>query len=351
MTDEQHHPNPAITVVIPTHNRSALVREAIESLWQQTLPSNLWEIVVVDNCSTDDTPQVIAELILRSPCRMSIVKTDRDRGPAGARNAGAAKAKGAFIAFVDSDVFLHPSWLQHALETMKADESIGILSGKLVYASRPDRINAYGGEMGRLGHCWDGYEGSSVDEVTQAVNRLWAPTAAVLTRKNLFDELGGFDDTYYFSYEDSDYGWRVNLAGLHCVCMPHLVAHHRVNERKEAAGPVIMFHAYKNRFRSMIKNLHWTRLPVRLTAYALYSLVDMILRSPRIPKIKALCWNLYRFPDTLRQRSRIQRSRRCKERDIERLYSRQLFPGQTIRARHQQQSDLNRSSQTTGARV
>jgi glycosyltransferase involved in cell wall biosynthesis len=112
-----------ISVVIPTRNRSRLLQETIESLWNQTLEPASWEIIVADNCSTDDTAQCVERLRRRSPCGMHYCRLDRDRGPAGARNAGAALARGRFILFLDSDVFLAPDWLSKALTRVSWQES------------------------------------------------------------------------------------------------------------------------------------------------------------------------------------------------------------------------------------
>lgn len=320
-------PELTVSIVIPTHNRGALLHEVIEPLWKQTAAAHIAEIIVVDNCSTDDTEERVAELAQRSPCPLRYQRMPCDRGPAVARNAGARLASSSLIGYVDSDVILDSRWIEVALARLTADPSIGIVGGKLVYASRPERLNSYGGVMGRIGLAWDGHEGGPAAEVREPVDCLWTATAAVLMRRELFDRLGGFDETFYFSFEDSDFGWRANLSGLRCVCIPEAVSYHCIVDGDAAPlGDNLTFHACKNRLRSMIRNCGPGRLASCLPLYLGYAAVDAVARAPRLPKLRALWWNLAVLPDTLRQRAGTQRTRKLRDADIAHLFSPRLFP-------------------------
>src|SRR5687767_15928639 len=101
---------PIVSVVIPTRNRSDLLRETIESVWAQTLDHAKYEILVMDNLSTDDTPAVMAELQKKSPCPLHYHIMSVNKGPAHSRNTGVKLAKAEIIAFTDSDCRVHPEW-------------------------------------------------------------------------------------------------------------------------------------------------------------------------------------------------------------------------------------------------
>ncbi|MBX3703129.1 MAG: glycosyltransferase family 2 protein, partial [Steroidobacteraceae bacterium] len=96
-----HHPV-KVSVVIPTYNRAAYIRQAIDSVLQQTMTD--FEIIVVDDGSTDDTREVVAGY----GERIRYLRT-ANGGPARARNAGMAEARGQYIAWLDSDDTYHPA--------------------------------------------------------------------------------------------------------------------------------------------------------------------------------------------------------------------------------------------------
>ena len=99
---------PPISIVIPTYNRAALLPAAIQSVQAQTRTD--WELVIVDDGSTDDTSAAIAPL-LRQDRRLRLLINEGRRGPAGARNTGIRAARGAVLGFLDSDDYWEPSKL------------------------------------------------------------------------------------------------------------------------------------------------------------------------------------------------------------------------------------------------
>lgn len=130
---------PLISVIIPTYNRGALIKSSIESVEKQTFQD--FEIIVVDDGSTDDTEQVIAEL---GQHRIRYIRHDKNRGANVARNTGIQEAKGEYIAFQDSDDTWHPKKLAKqvdACNTSGADVAFcafnRVISGKKTYIPKP----------------------------------------------------------------------------------------------------------------------------------------------------------------------------------------------------------------------
>ncbi len=119
-----------VSVVIPTFNRRALLGEAIQSLWNQTLASECYEVIVVDNLSTDGTTAMMDELQARSPCRLVYHRMSENLGPANSRNTGVQMARGEIIAFTDSDCRVSPSWLERGLEGFKRGDDVAFVSGQ-----------------------------------------------------------------------------------------------------------------------------------------------------------------------------------------------------------------------------
>lgn len=92
----------ALTILVCTHNRADLLRGALESLELQSLPRDRFEVLVVDNASTDGTPGVVAECAARGRVDLRSVR-EEELGLDAARNRGIREAAGTFVAFLDDD--------------------------------------------------------------------------------------------------------------------------------------------------------------------------------------------------------------------------------------------------------
>ena len=106
---------PGVSVIIPIYNSPRTVRDLIESIWALDFDMSKIEIVASDDCSTDDTPRVLAELQQKSPCRFVIHRMERNRGPVATRNAAVRRSSGAFLAFTDHDCRVDRQWLRNSL--------------------------------------------------------------------------------------------------------------------------------------------------------------------------------------------------------------------------------------------
>ena len=118
-----------ISVVICTRNRAAQLRQALESLAVQSTPPGLaWEVVIVDNGSTDDTPAVIASFADRLPIRRAEETTP---GLSNARNRGVAEVRGAYMLWTDDDVLLAPGWIEAYVRAIRSNPKAAVFAGKV----------------------------------------------------------------------------------------------------------------------------------------------------------------------------------------------------------------------------
>ena len=101
------------TVILCTYNRCQVLRAALQSLAASELPDSIqWEVLVVDNNSTDQTRQVVEEFCRRCPGRFRYI-FEPHPGKSFALNRGIQEAKGEVLAFTDDDVSVEPTWLQN----------------------------------------------------------------------------------------------------------------------------------------------------------------------------------------------------------------------------------------------
>lgn len=112
---KEDHAYPLVSVITPTYNAAKFIRNTIDSVKQQTYPH--WELLLIDDCSTDETVQIIQEELKDS--RIHLITLTHNGGAAVARNTGITAAKGRYIAFLDSDDLWLPQKLEKQVQFMQ----------------------------------------------------------------------------------------------------------------------------------------------------------------------------------------------------------------------------------------
>jgi glycosyltransferase involved in cell wall biosynthesis len=112
--------SPFFSIVIPTYNRSGLILKTLDSVFEQTF--NNYEIIVVDNCSTDNTEEVLKPLI--HACKIQFIKHDKNYERAVSRNTGMAAASGQFVTLLDSDDIMYPNNLIDAFSFVEKNPEV-----------------------------------------------------------------------------------------------------------------------------------------------------------------------------------------------------------------------------------
>jgi len=167
----------SISVIIPTHRNRGFLPATLESVFAQTrLPD---EVIVVDDGSTDDTPDRLRELSRRWPVR---VVRQPNAGVAGARNTGIAAAAGVWIALLDDDDLWPPDKLEWQAAFLRSHPDIGVVAGLAAFLHHARGLEEpLPAQLGRL---------SMEDLLLQ--NRMFSPGQALL-RRTVFDQVGLFD--------------------------------------------------------------------------------------------------------------------------------------------------------------
>jgi glycosyltransferase involved in cell wall biosynthesis len=175
--------SPLVSVVVPTFNRLSYLREAIAAVFAQTYGN--WELIVVDDGSTDGTAEFLRGI---KEERLRVVMMDHTGNPALLRNAGIRESRGEFIAFLDSDDRWKPEKLAAQLRGFAAEPEC-----RWRYCGF-ERVDAAGHAMGPSRRTWTPERGW----VLERLLRLEAvvPTPTVMVERALFDEAGGFDESF-----------------------------------------------------------------------------------------------------------------------------------------------------------
>jgi GT2 family glycosyltransferase len=195
-----------IAVVVATHDRAGLLPRLVDALARQDLTTP-FEVVVVDDGSTDDTPAVLAALAGRHDW-LRVVRQPVNRGPAAARNQGWRTARAPFVAFTDDDCVPEPAWLRLlAAGLVSADVVQGRTEGDPAQLSR----------HGPFGHTMTVRAGGSYE------------TCNIAYRRAALERTGGFDEDFVLPYgEDTDLGLRVVDQGGRMAFCPDALVHHDV---------------------------------------------------------------------------------------------------------------------------
>jgi glycosyltransferase involved in cell wall biosynthesis len=166
--------NPTISIVLPTHNGSRYIDKSVESVVNQTWRE--WELILVDDASTDGTPAKI-ERWARSDDRITAIHLPNNRKLPGALNDGFARANGEFHTWTSDDNWYHPQALARMIEVLRSDERIGIVHADAI------AVDEYGSFMGQA------RSGSAAD--LHVMNRIGA---CFLYRRQVTLALGGYDE-------------------------------------------------------------------------------------------------------------------------------------------------------------
>lgn len=212
---------PTSSIVIPAFNEAFLTQVCLLSLASADLRGA--EVIVVDNGSSDGTPELLRAWQAAGPHRIA-VRSDENLGFARGCNLGASKASGDVLVFLNNDTFVMPDWLPRLLAPF-ADPSVQITGSRLLYPS--GRVQHAGVVFitEGPGHAFAGLPGDSPLVLEQ--REYQAVTGAALAiRRQTFERAGGFDTSYLNSYEDADLCLKVHAAGGRILYVPDSLAYH-----------------------------------------------------------------------------------------------------------------------------
>ena len=281
-----------LSVVIPCLNAEATLGEQLEALAAQEWPG-WWEIIVADNGSSDGSRALVERFALDVP-RLRWVDAGDRRGQAHARNVGAAAAQGEALLFCDADDVVAPGWVAALGGALKAHEFVASryeierLNAPFIAASRGNP------------------QAEGLNPYTYPPFLPHAGGGGLGVRRALHLQIGGFDETLLV-LEDTDYCWRIQLAGTPLVFVGEAVVHIRYRQSLDgifrqtlAYGEqnVAIYRAYRDRG---MPRLGWTAGLVRWAKLLLTSPL-LLLPGRRGGWVHQLAWRLGRLRGCLKYR-------------------------------------------------
>jgi GT2 family glycosyltransferase len=208
----EHERLPFCSIVVPTRGRPEQLRECLDALAALDYPADLYEVVVVDDGG--DSPLEAAVGPFRDRIPLSLLRREHG-GPAAARNAGAARARGSLLAFTDDDCRPSPQWLRRLAEHHVLEPDVA-LGGHTVNALHRNPFSAASQLIINAGYGWNNYDPRNARFFT--TNNLAVPASA-------FRELGGLDVRFRTS-EDRDFCDRWVASGRRMHYVADALVHH-----------------------------------------------------------------------------------------------------------------------------
>lgn len=249
---------PDVSVVISCKNRSAMLWDCFLGLGAQTLPRDRFEVVLMDNVSTDDLAAVADRARRELGLAVSCTRMETDRGPAPARNRGVEIARAPVIAFTDSDCRPEPDWLAAGLAPF-TDPAVALVTGPV---------------LAKLGQ--------PVTITSKLTFQVFAehptfPTANAFYRREVFRAFGGFDLALSFDdpwgrateCADTDLAWRIIKAGHARRFVPAAVMRHEIEQ---------------------LSVFNWLIEPTRL-----FPMPELVRRHPELREA-LLTWRVFFYP-------------------------------------------------------
>lgn len=226
--------HPKISVVICTYNRSAYIRDAMESLNLQILSKDQFEVIVVNNNSTDDTEQICQQYIASHPGLSLIYLNESKQGASFARNTGASLARSPLLCFMDDDAIADADYLQRIITFFEEHPNAGGLGGRIIPRYIPEEPKWMSHFVSSLvGHF------HYSESVTEFAAQKYPLESNMIIRKLDFDQIKGFNTslpgvmgTLRIGGEGKDFFFRLKELGRTIYYDPNIRVQHVVETSK-----------------------------------------------------------------------------------------------------------------------
>lgn len=250
------------TVIIVTHNHRSYIEECLKSI----TPQKSLEIIVIDNQSTDKTPEFVEKYFPD----VILIRNLKNSGYGAANNMGANMSSNEYLIILNPDTKIDPDSIDHLLKPLAENQDIITIPKALVYNG--EMINTCGNKQHFTGMAFTrGAKEKPEDRNSpRYVNGLSGVCFAI--SKENYIKLGGFDENIFLYMEDSELSWRINATGLKIFYVPEAVIYHDYNFK---VTPEKIYFVERGRYIILRKYLSWK---------------EYILLSPSLLMTEILTW-------------------------------------------------------------
>ena len=245
-----------IAVVILNWNGKKLLEQFLPSVIAY---SNRAEIYVIDNASTDNS----VLFLQKNYPEIKLIRLDKNYGYAGGYNKGLQHINADILALINSDLEVTPGWLQPVIQEFEQYDETAIVQPKIKDYQNKNKFEyagAAGGFIDLFGYPYcDGRILSKVEEDQGQYNRrkeiFWASGACFFIRKPVFDQLKGFDESFFAHQEEIDLCWRAHHKSYKTIYIPQSTVYHMGGASLQSQNPFKTYLNFRNNLLMLLKNL------------------------------------------------------------------------------------------------
>lgn len=262
---------PFCSIIVLNFNGKRYLYDCFESISRIKYPKDKYEVIMVDNGSTDDS----VNFVKKNFPRVSVLRLDRNWGFAEGNNKGVEKTKGEYIIFLNNDTAVHKEWLMKLVKTASKSKDIGICGSKVI----DKKLEAEIGE-GRLNFLGIPDIRSRHDSEKEC---FFVSGVSMLIKKSVLSKFQHCFDPEYFAYfEDIDLCWRTRILGYKVIYVPKSIVSHEGGGTSSKGGRVkgtvrrssMKFYHYRNKIWTFKKNL---RFPLEQIFLVPISLITILM--------------------------------------------------------------------------
>lgn len=225
-----------LSIIIPVYNGAKQIANCLDSIWAQKLNTEDYEVVCVDDCSTDNTQEVLTE-ICKEHSNLRLVKNDKNRRAGGSRNHGVMVAKGEYVVFIDADDYFHPQSLKNGLSYIKENNlDILICDSSREYLGKPND---------KLTHNFSNRNIISGRDFMIINGLPYAPWKYLFKRSIMIENQIYFEENV--SAEDVDWTHRMALHAQKTQYLPLLLTHYILAHSSQTADEFKKFNLIAER--------------------------------------------------------------------------------------------------------
>lgn len=315
---------PLVSILMVNYNGEAHLQEFFESVFNLNYPKDKYEVVVMDNASSDGSPDWIVE----NYPQVKLIRLEKNCGFQVANNMGVKNyCRGDFIALLNSDVVLEKNWLIELIrQAVKAPEAI--YGSKMLWYHRRDYIVYAGGKLFFWGdHCHLQCYARDSNEQTRPFLVLYADGCGELLSKELYLKLGGFDESYWAYADDYELSWKTWLLGYKVYFVPTAKFYHKVSASFGIRSKTHIYLLVRNQLRNIMKFAELPTMVVMVPSFmsyylAMYLVVYCVQErqfSLILPILQAYLKIVLELPSLINVRRKFQRGRRIRDRELREL--------------------------------
>ena len=316
-TDKFTDRQPLVSVVIVNWNGWDTLPRCLEALASQSFED--FEVILVDNASSDGSAD---EAEMRWP-HMRVIRLEENLGFAAANNLGARKACGRWLALLNNDAFPEPDWLEELIHASQSNSNFNLFASKIIQSKNPAKIDGTGDIYHVSGLAWHRDYNQPLALAHNEADEVFSPcAAAAFYKREIFLEVGGFDEDFISHHEDVDLGFRLRLLGHRCLYVPQAIVEHIGSASYGVESDPTVYQVHRNLVWTFVKYLPGILLLRYLPAHILANMIFLVyysLRGQGRVIMRAKLDAILGLPRTLRKRRLAQASRAVSVEEIARV--------------------------------